>query len=98
MVSAYYQHGGCWINNRQGAYKMASDVVGSMSPNTQDRADLNHMAQTNRFISDKQVAFVMNLIEMFRAVATNKDQIRVALKSKQIPSWLVEEGLRRAFA
>jgi hypothetical protein len=95
MVSAYYQNGGSWIQNRKFTYKLASGVVGGYSPRTHDRADLNQFARENTWIREKHLAFVMNVIDMLRTIATNKEQIRSALAAKNIPSWLAE-GRRTA--
>jgi hypothetical protein len=97
MVSAYYQNGGMWLDNRKATYKAASEVVGSFSPKTNERADLNAFAQSNSTISQKHLNFALNLVEMMKGVALNKSQIRSALLSKQVPEWVIDKALATAF-
>jgi uncharacterized protein (DUF697 family) len=98
MVAAYYQNGGSWIVDRKTTYSFASAAVGDFSPKTNDRADLDQFARRNKHISEKHLRFALNLVEMMRSAALKKEQIRSALQSKQIPSWLIDEALQQAFA
>lgn len=98
MVAAYYQNGGAWIGNRKNTYGIASEIVGSFSPKTDDRADLNDFARRNKTISEKHLNFALSMVEMLKNAALSKSQIRNALQSKQIPSWLIDQALNRAFA
>jgi hypothetical protein len=98
MVAAYYQNGGTWIDSRKNTYKVASKTVGSFSPKTSDRADLNDFAKRNKTISEKHINFALSLVDMMKAAALSKDQIRSALQYKQVPSWLIDRALSKAFA
>lgn len=98
MVAAYYQNGGTWIGNRKNTYQLASETVGSFSPKTTDRANLDDFARYNKTVSEKHLNFALSLVEMMKGAALQKDQIRAALKSKQIPPWLIEKALQQAFA
>lgn len=98
MVAAYYQNGGTWIRDRKNTYQIASETVGTFSPRTSDRANLDDFARHNKTISEKHLNFALSLVEMMKSAALKKDQIRAALESKKIPSWLIERALQQAFA
>lgn len=98
MVAAYYQNGGVWIANRKNTYKLASAAVGSFSPKTNDRANLNDFAQHNKTISEKHINFANSLVDMMKGAALGKEQIRKALQSKQIPPWIIDQALRQSFS
>jgi hypothetical protein len=98
MVSAYYQNGEAWVENRRATYDYAKKFVGSYSPKVENRANLDDFGRQNPAISAKQLAFVLNLIETLRVVAPNREQVSQVLRSRNVPSWLIDEGLRRAFA
>lgn len=98
MVAAYYQNGGVWIRDRKNTYAIAAETVGTFSPKTNDRADLNDFSRRNKTISEKHLNFALSLVEMMKNAALSKNQIRNALQSKQIPPWLIDHALNRAFA
>lgn len=98
MVAAYYQNGGVWISDRKNTYKLASEMVGPFSPKTSDRANLDDFARRNNTISQKHLKFATSLIDMMKGAALGKEQIRTALQSKEVPSWVIEQALRQSFA
>lgn len=98
MVSAYYQHGEQWVGDRKATYKLATTAVGGYSPKVDSRADLNDLHLKSQPIADKQLAFVMNMIDMLRGAAVTKPNIVASLKSKQVPEWLIATAMERMFA
>lgn len=98
MVSAYFQNGESWIGSRKHTYHIAKDMVGGLSPQTENRANLNNIGNVEPGVGEKQLSFVLNLIEMLRTITNNRDQIRSALIERKVPSWLIERALQRAFA
>jgi uncharacterized protein (DUF697 family) len=97
MVSAYFQNGESWIGSRKNTYKLASKAVGGFSPAVESRSDLNEFGRANPVISQKQLAFVMGLIDVARAFSGDRAQILSSLRGKKVPEWLVQEGIKLAF-
>lgn len=97
MVAAYYQNGGAWIQNRKHTYELAKGAVEGFNPKTEDRADLNDFARHNKTISEKHLNFAMAMVEMMKSAALSRNQIRSALEAKQVPSWLINQALNKAF-
>ncbi len=97
VVAAYYQNGGVWVKNRKHTYSLASEKVGPFSPKTDDRANLDDFARSNSTIFEKHIAFALSMIEMMKSASLGRDQIQIALQSKEVPFWVIDQALSMAF-
>jgi hypothetical protein len=95
MVSIYHQNGDSWVKDRHTTYERAKRMVGGLSPGTDDRVKLDEIPFKNKEVLDKQLLVVKSIIDMMLTVNANRDQIKTALRQKQIPEALIELALKQ---
>jgi hypothetical protein len=93
MIAIYHQNGG-WIEDRHATYQRAKKMVGSLSPITDDRVNLDDIPLKNQEVLDKQMAVVKELVSMMLSVSVGKEQIHAALLQRKIPQQLIELALK----
>lgn len=85
MVSIYYQNGAAWRESKAGTYEAAKNMVG----------DLSSIRRTMSDVKSSLVKNVRTFVEMMSKYMS-KDQIRDALRSRDVPDDLIDAALQTA--
>ena len=94
MVAIYYHNGGSWINDRQTTYHRAKAMIGSLSPETENRVDLDDIPFENPEVMKKHMAFIESIVDTLRSITSDETMIRNTLVTKGIPINLIDLAMK----
>jgi len=93
MVAMYHQNDG-WLESRHTTYERAKKMVGGLSPETDNRVNLDDIPSKNQEVLDKQLAVIKELINMMLSVSAGKEQIKAALIERKLPQQLIDLAIK----